>query len=265
MLLNSKLLKSLFDREKTTFRVFIKNISSSNFLLFLELVKKSNILTNQITIKAFLEILRIITILDIKKSKQRDLFIKELLRSLVYGLNTLSFGLYLNESYYNYLIHDTKRSLSRDLLVFFMELVYFKENRTKHYLVVKENKITCFKIEGSVFYQEKNKMLQRNKICLRLNDFNAKKLSKLMTSYLLRNIWVFLLKITRIDFIYFAFALEETLKSIFEIFSGAKLPSEKFYIHSIKNATKILLKMKNHIFLKNLKVLKFEFDFTLEE
>ncbi|TBT96472.1 hypothetical protein CWI39_3825p0010, partial [Hamiltosporidium magnivora] len=33
MLLNSTLLKSLFDREKTTFRVFIKNISSSNFLL----------------------------------------------------------------------------------------------------------------------------------------------------------------------------------------------------------------------------------------
>ncbi|TBU01280.1 hypothetical protein CWI36_1387p0010 [Hamiltosporidium magnivora] len=109
------------------------------------------------------------------------------------------------------------------------------------------------------------KKIQKNKIYLRLNDYNIKKLSKLMVSYNLKNIWIFLFKIIRLDLVYFVFNLEESFRIIFKLLFGVKFYTEKFYFHSFKNATIILLKIRYHLFLKNLNVLKFNFSFNLNE
>ncbi|KAK1350936.1 hypothetical protein LUQ84_000211 [Hamiltosporidium tvaerminnensis] len=106
MLLNLIHLKSLFDVEKNNIRVFIRDVSYSSFLLFLD-------------------ILIIISILDIKKSKERNELIKELLRSLLYGINRVSFDFDLDNEYINFFNYTVKRSIMRYLLVFFLKFVYF--------------------------------------------------------------------------------------------------------------------------------------------
>ncbi|TBU11170.1 hypothetical protein CWI38_1344p0010, partial [Hamiltosporidium tvaerminnensis] len=137
-LLNSTLLKSLYISEKNIIRVFLKDVSTSNFLLFLKLIDNPDLLINQIDIKTFIDILTIITILDIKKSKQRNKIIKELLRNLVYGINIKSFNLE-NICCLDYTNNLVKRSILRDLLIYFLEFVYFNEKRTRLHIVIKRS------------------------------------------------------------------------------------------------------------------------------
>ncbi|TBU05469.1 hypothetical protein CWI37_0010p0040 [Hamiltosporidium tvaerminnensis] len=125
MLLNLIHLKSLFDVEKNNIRVFIRDVSYSSFLLFLD-------------------ILIIISILDIKKSKERNELIKELLRSLLYGINRVSFDFDLDNEYINFFNYNIKRSIMRDLLVFFLELVYFEEKTTRLYILIKKGNNVSF-------------------------------------------------------------------------------------------------------------------------
>ncbi|TBU09117.1 hypothetical protein CWI36_0060p0010 [Hamiltosporidium magnivora] len=263
MFLNSALLKSLFDSREKNIRVFINDVSYDNFLLFLKLLDNFDALINQINIKAFIDILTIITMLEIKKSKQRKEFIKDLLRSLLYGINI--FDLNSKRDYYNYVYNHIKRSILRDLIVFFMEFIYFDEKITKSYIVITDCNEVCFKKNSCSLYENCMKKIQKNKIYLRLNDYNIKKLSKLMVSYNLKNIWIYLFKIIRLDLVYFVFDLEESFEIIFKLLFGVKFYTEKFYFHSFKNATIILLKIRYHLFLKNLNVLKFNFSFNLNE
>ncbi|TBU13254.1 hypothetical protein CWI38_0487p0020 [Hamiltosporidium tvaerminnensis] len=125
MLLNLIHLKSLFDVEKNNIRVFIRDFSHSSFLLFLKLIDNLDIIINQIKKQTFLDILIIISILDIKKSKERNELIKELLRSLLYGINRVSFDFDLDNEYINFFNYTVKRSIMRYLLVFFLKFVYF--------------------------------------------------------------------------------------------------------------------------------------------
>ncbi|KAK1349557.1 hypothetical protein LUQ84_001214 [Hamiltosporidium tvaerminnensis] len=263
MFLNSALLKALFDSREKNIRVFINDVSYDNFLLFLKLLDNFDALINQINSKAFIDILTIITMLEIKKSKQRKEFIKDLLRSLLYGINIFDFD--FKRDYYNYVFNHIKRSILRDLIVFFMEFIYFDEKITKSYIVITDCNKVSFKKDSCSLYENCMKKIQKNKIYLRLNDHNVKKLFKFMVSYNLKNTWIFLFKIIRIDLVYFVFDLEESFEIIFKLLFGVKFYTEKFYFHSFKNATIILLKIRYHLFLKNLNVLKFNFNFNLNE
>ncbi|TBU20743.1 hypothetical protein CWI38_0027p0030 [Hamiltosporidium tvaerminnensis] len=144
MLLNLIHLKSLFDVEKNNIRVFIRDFSHSSFLLFLKLIDNLDIIINQIKKQTFLDILIIISILDIKKSKERNELIKELLRSLLYGINRVSFDFDLDNEYINFFNYNIKRSIMRDLLVFFLELVYFEEKTTRLYILIKKGNNVSF-------------------------------------------------------------------------------------------------------------------------
>ncbi|TBU04000.1 hypothetical protein CWI37_0198p0030 [Hamiltosporidium tvaerminnensis] len=263
-LLNSTLLKSLYISEKNIIRVFLKDVSTSNFLLFLKLIDNPDLLINQIDIKTFIDILTIITILDIKKSKQRNKIIKELLRNLVYGINIKSFNLE-NICCLDYTNNLVKRSIFRDLLIYFLEFVYFNEKRTRLHIVIKRSCDVIYKKDRGPLYEKSIKKSQKNKIYLKLKDLDVKKLVKIVTSYNLKNIWIFLFKIIRLDLLFFNFNFTETFEELIKLLSDVRFNSENFYLFCRKNASELLLKMENHIFLKNLKVLKFNFNFDLNE
>ncbi|TBT99263.1 hypothetical protein CWI36_1986p0010 [Hamiltosporidium magnivora] len=163
MLLNSIHLKSLFDVEKNNIRVFIRDVSYSSFLLFLKLIDNLDIIINQIKKQTFLDILIIISILDIKKSKERNELIKELLRSLLYGINRVSFDFDLDNEYINFFNYNIKRSIMRDLLVFFLELVYFEEKTTRLYILIKKGNNVSFGKNLCLSYENFKKKFKKIK------------------------------------------------------------------------------------------------------
>ncbi|KAK1351181.1 hypothetical protein CWI37_0079p0050 [Hamiltosporidium tvaerminnensis] len=266
MLLNSNFLKTSFDSKRTNINIFLKDISFSALLLFLKLIDNPDIIVNQMKTRDFLDILMIISILDTEKSKERNYFLKELLRNFMFtmqnGNQIFDLERYSESYHYKYI----KKSILMDLLIFFIDFITFNDKSAERCIVLTGNKYLKFTSHEVFFVFCKGFRKCANfEIYLRLNDIGIYQLYKMINEKYLLNMWRFLLNITNIDLLYLIFLGIDTYIKATKLFSFVIFHTEKLYIHYHAHPMELFCKRQLSLFSKNLKVLKLEFDFTLDE
>ncbi|TBU03469.1 hypothetical protein CWI37_0290p0030 [Hamiltosporidium tvaerminnensis] len=266
MLLNSNFLKTAFESKQTNIRIFFRDISYNALLLFFKLIDKSDIIVNQIKIQDFLDILLILSVLDIERTKESNHFIKELFSNFIFEMQN-SNHVFDPQKYYNsYHYKYIKKSILIELYIILIDLISFNDKIGHRYTVHHETIASNFKktITAYSFNSIHAKSLT-SKIYLRLNNISISSLHKIINSEYLMNTWIFLLNITKMDLIYFIFSDDETYNKAIQLFSNITLHAEKLYIHFFEEPMKFFINKNINFFSENLKVLKLRYNFTTEE
>ncbi|TBU03890.1 hypothetical protein CWI37_0216p0060 [Hamiltosporidium tvaerminnensis] len=265
ILLNPIFSKTSFESKQTNIKIFLKDVSYSALLLFLKLIDNSDIIVNQIKIQDFLDILMIISVLDIEKSKERNIFLKELLRNFMFAMENgneyFNFEKYCESYHYKHI----KKSILMDLLIFFIDFITFDDKSAQRYIVSAERKL---RFKNITKYFTSSNSLEKSKINginLRLDDTTIRKLYRIMKSRYLIITWSILLEATNLNLLYLIFWEEEIYIKLVGLFSITRLHLDKLYIYYYENPMNIFTKKQTDIFTKNLKVLKIEFDSTPDE
>ncbi|TBU09002.1 hypothetical protein CWI36_0073p0010 [Hamiltosporidium magnivora] len=258
MLFNSKLIKKHLDSKSTNIKIFLKDISYISLLLFLKLIDNSDSFISQINIQDFLDILLIITILDIEKTKERDYFLRDLLRNIMFGVNISDLAFVLEKYYDSYHYRHIRKSIFMGLWINFIGFVTFKDKRAQRFIFLSGKRSFSSRNYKSITDNKiALKKTAKNKLYIRLNDIYTKKISKIIDLSYLMNIWVFLLKITNLDILFLIYFKIETYKNFTRLFSNYMFRTENLYIRSFDLALDFFLKSVN-VFSNKLKVFKFE-------
>ncbi|TBU05346.1 hypothetical protein CWI37_0022p0050 [Hamiltosporidium tvaerminnensis] len=256
MLLNSKLIRKLFDSKNTSVRIFLKNVSYSSVLLFLKLIDNLDNIVGQINIKDFLDILMIITVLDIEKSKRRDCFFQALLRNVMFEMQNpnLTFNF---EEYFETCAYNITKSIFIDLWISFINFVLFNDKTAQRFIVLAENTDLVFKnVElFSNTYISTGKD-SNDKIYIRLDHISLEKMFKIVPIRYQINTLIFLFKITNLDILYFVLNTDEASEKAALLFSDITFHTEKLYIGSLNYVDKLFFTKKVDVFSKKCKVLK---------
>ncbi|TBT97505.1 hypothetical protein CWI36_2859p0010, partial [Hamiltosporidium magnivora] len=266
MLLNSNFLKTAFESKQTNIRIFFRDISYTALLLFFKLIDESDIIVNQIKIQDFLDILLILSVLDIERTKASNHFIKELFRNFTFEIENANYFFDLQKYYNIYHYKLIKKFLLTEVFIVFIDLISFNDKIGHRYTVHHETITSNFKkIITSYSFNNMHPKSLTSKIYLRLNNISISSLHKIINSEYLMNTWVFLLNITKMDLIYFIFSDDETYNKAIQLFSNITLHTEKLYIHFFEESMKFFINKNVNFFSKNLKVLKLRYNFTTEE
>ncbi|TBU09226.1 hypothetical protein CWI39_0092p0010 [Hamiltosporidium magnivora] len=266
MLLNSKYIKDLFVSDAKNIRICFKNVSYTGLLLFLKLIDNPDVSINQMKIQDFLEILMFLTILDIQKSKERDGFLKEILRNIIFSMANINSNFDYKKYSENCGYESIKKCIFRDLFIFFIDTVTFKSRRTQNFMVFSE--IAALSINSPYIYFSSKEIPKNNSISkfyLRFEANDIENISKIIEQEYLIKTWIFLNKIANIDILYLIFNEKSAYKKAIILFSNVTFHSENLYIHSYENPIKLFMNKNVTPFSKKLKVLKLKCNFTTEE
>ncbi|KAK1348757.1 hypothetical protein LUQ84_001908 [Hamiltosporidium tvaerminnensis] len=266
MVFNSKLIKKHLDSKSTNIKIFLKDISYPALLLFLKLIDNSDSFISQINLQDFLDILLIITILDIEKTKERDYFLKDLLRNVMSEMLRQDFTLYFDNNLCRYHYSYIKKSLFMDIWIFFINFITFDDKSAQIFIVLSGNRNLCFK-RTYMFSDSYNsiKKIKKNQLYLRFDDISIRKIYKIRNQKHYMNTWIFLLKIVDLDLLYLVFSTEEIYKKATVLFSSVTFNAEKLYIVTAKNSIKLFLNKQIPVISNKLKVLKLESSLTSED
>ncbi|TBU20212.1 hypothetical protein CWI38_0111p0040 [Hamiltosporidium tvaerminnensis] len=266
ILLNPIFSKTSFESKQTNIKIFLKDVSYSALLLFLKLIDHPDIIINQIKIQEFIDILMIISVLDIEKSKERNIFLKELFRNFMFAMENgneyFNFEKYCESYHYKHI----KKSVLMDLLILYFDLITFNDKSAERYIVLSGKKLG-FNCDTKYFtsYNLFKKAI-KDEINLCLDEISLQILFRMMNIKHLMNIWKFIVNIIRLDLLYLIFSNEEICNKAILLFSYKIFQTEKLYIRYNKNLSNFLFKQtKINIFWENLKVIKLESNFTIEE
>ncbi|TBU01910.1 hypothetical protein CWI37_0601p0020 [Hamiltosporidium tvaerminnensis] len=266
MLLNSKYIKNKFELEKANIRIFFKDVSYSSLLLFLKLVNEPDYIVNQIKIEAFMDILIILSILDIDSSKERNIFLKYVFLNVIYGMQNINSISTIEQYCANFQGNIVKKSVCIDLFVFLIGIITFNDKTAQQFIVFSEKTNLAFKYVD--LYSDTYSIIKKNendKLFLRLDDFSIDKLCKIARiDYLLKS-YGLLFKITKLDLLYIIFQKEDTYTKAFALLSDINFKTEKLYVHSIRNTMKLFFWKNFNQLTNELKVLKLRSSFKAEE
>ncbi|TBU06042.1 hypothetical protein CWI36_0526p0010 [Hamiltosporidium magnivora] len=266
MLFNSKLIKKYLDSKSTNIKIFLKDISYPALLLFLKLIDNSDSFISQINLQDFLDILLIITILDIEKTKERDYFLKDLLRNVMFEMLRQDSTLYFDNNLCIYHYSYIKKSLFMDIWIFFINFITFDDKSAERFIILSKNIDLTFKsldIYGNSYNSIKKP--HETNFTIRLDNISINKTYKIFTSKFLVKTWIFFSRIANFDIIYLIFTNEETYEKAKLLWSNVTFYTRKLYIRSSTNVIELFLNKNMPIFWNKLKVLKLECNLTLIE
>ncbi|TBU05232.1 hypothetical protein CWI38_0045p0030 [Hamiltosporidium tvaerminnensis] len=265
MLLNSNILKTSFESNQENIEILLKNVSVSALLLFLKLLDNPDIIVIQIKIQDFLDILMIVSRLNIKKSKERNHFLKELLKNFMFAMQNENQDFDFDSFYEGYNQREIERSILMDLLIYCFDYITFNDKSAQRSNFLTGNKYIRFNSLDILFNTFNVDEKDENIIFLRFDDQSIKKLYKMLNVKYLLDTCRFLLNITNLDLLDLIFSDLKTDENAMNIFSNIILHTKKLYIHYAGNPKRLFSKKQINVFSKNLKVLKFEFDYTADE
>ncbi|TBU06528.1 hypothetical protein CWI36_0432p0020 [Hamiltosporidium magnivora] len=266
MLLSSRTLRQLFESKKANIKIIFRDISYSSLLLFLKLIDNPDIVINQIKVREFLDILMIISVLDIKKTKERNNFLKELLRNMIFTMKDANTIFDFEKYYKSYHYKHIKNSILMDMLIFFIEQITFNDKSAQRIIVLSD----MFHLNinfTTVFFSHDSQQKQKfeDKVCLRLDSLNITKLHKMIDIEHLRKTWRFILQITRLELLYLILLSEDIYEKAIRLFESVTLHTKKLYILCFKNPIRLFRGNKVPLFSPKLKEFKLKYYFKTEE
>ncbi|TBU05549.1 hypothetical protein CWI36_0624p0020 [Hamiltosporidium magnivora] len=265
ILLSSNFIKTLFESKQTNINIFLKDVSHYSLVLFIKLIENPDIIVNQIRIQEFLDILIIISILDIKKSKERNDFLKELLKNFMFTMEevnlTFDFEKFCESNHHKYI----KKSILMDLLIFYFDFITFNDKSAERCMILSGNKYLRFNSCDILFNTYISYKKGTKRLYLRLNDISIKKIYKMLGIGYLLNTWRLLLCITEFDLLYLMFSEEYTNTKARKLFNDVTFHTKKLYNHFTENLIRLFSKKQLSVFSTNLKVLKLEFNSSADE
>ncbi|TBU02369.1 hypothetical protein CWI37_0497p0010 [Hamiltosporidium tvaerminnensis] len=139
-------------------------------------------IANKIKIQDFLDILLIISILDIEKSKERNKFIKALLIHFIIEMPNLKQTFVFDKYYDSYHDKNIRRNILMDLWIFLLDIITFDDKVISGYILHTKKKL-LIDFERPMIDLSTNILFLKyfpSKICLRLDRTTDKKIIDLL-------------------------------------------------------------------------------------
>ncbi|TBT99698.1 hypothetical protein CWI39_1925p0010 [Hamiltosporidium magnivora] len=247
--------------------IFLRDISYNSLLLFLKLMDNRENIANKIKIQDFLDILLIISILDIEKSKERNKFIKALLIHFIIEMPNLKQTFVFDKYYDSYHDKNIRRNILMDLWIFLLDIITFDDKVISGY-ILQTNKKLLIDFERPMIDLSINIIFLKyfpSKICLRLDRSCLKSLSKILRLKYLKHFWTFISNIIKFYKLKLSFSYEATDKKIIDLLLTINFRTKKLELSFEENPMKLLENKDLYICTKSLKTLKLTWVFTTEE
>ncbi|KAK1347701.1 hypothetical protein CWI37_0422p0020 [Hamiltosporidium tvaerminnensis] len=261
-LLNSNVLKKIYESKQIDIRIILKDITYRSLQIFLKSLEYEDSIVNKFKIQDFLDILTIISLLDIENTKEITYYIKELFRHLIFEMINCDFEKYRDSLNYK----KIKKPILIDLWILFMNIITFADKNMVRQVVLSDNrKLSLKKIE--IFLSARIQFMPKLKFKLYLR-FNTKSIGNLYkiyrVDYLMRTLH-FLFKITNLDILYLIFGDEESYAKSIKIFSNISIHTKKLYLYFFKEPINLFINKNGTFFSKSFNILKIKYNFTSEE
>ncbi|TBU07768.1 hypothetical protein CWI36_0230p0020 [Hamiltosporidium magnivora] len=247
--------------------IFLRDISYNSLLLFLKLMDNQDNIANKIKIQDFLDILLIISILDIEKSKERKKFIKELLIHFIIEMPNLKQTFDFDKYYDSYHDKNIRRNILMDLWIFLLDIITFDDKVISGYILHTKKKL-LIDFERPMIDLSMNIIFLKyfpSKICLRLDRSSLTSLSKILRLKYLKHFWTFISNIIKFYKLKLSFSYEATDKKIIDLLLTINFRTKKLELSFEENPMKLLENKDLYICTKSLKTLKLTWVFTTEE
>ncbi|TBU07767.1 hypothetical protein CWI36_0230p0010 [Hamiltosporidium magnivora] len=266
-LLQSNVLKKNYECNRTDIRIILKDVSYQSLHIFLKSIEHSEIIVNKLRIQDFLDILIIISLLDIENNKKLSDFIKELFINDIFSMENETIPFNFEKYYDSPHFEKINKSMLMNLWILFMNIITFNDKATVRTTVRSELYTMSFKFIDVLF---SSKVLPPKslgtKLYLRLDKTSITHIYKIINVEYLMRTWIFLLKISNLDILYLIFLDQESYEKSVKLFSNITCKIEKIYMVFLESSIKLFSNINFYIPCKSLKVFKLKYDyFTTDE
>ncbi|TBT99994.1 hypothetical protein CWI37_1147p0010 [Hamiltosporidium tvaerminnensis] len=230
MLQSSNLIQKSLNYTQNNINIFVKNVSYTAFLLFLKAIENPDGLISQMKLVDLLDILKIITTLDIAKSFKRDFFLKNIIKNILFGLERHSNIFDFLNKFNEFSLNEIDRFLIKDLLIFFINIICFNNKAAERFMILSTNK--CLNLKNQDHFSPYNwmKKVTQTKFYIKFIDRDIYNLYKMSHLPFFLGTWKFLLNIATFEYFYILFQNKRSIEQAIVLFQNTKLNCIRIYI-----------------------------------